>query len=744
MSTDGKREPSLGGTAAVNGSPVNRSSAVDGKNPTASGSTILAITACPTGIAHTYMAAEKLEAAAKEAGATIKVETHGSIGVDNAFSHADIASADAVIIAADVAIDKDRFVNKRLVTTGVDAAISHPDDLLRRAVAAPRWGQHGNGSTRHDGDRGAGSGGRKPSGSSLSPDATDGASMGGSMSGESLNPATVIYRALMAGVSRMIPFVVTGGLLIAVALSLGGHPTSEGMQIPKDSFWYDINQLGTLAFSLMVPVLSAYIAEGIADRSALAPGFITGMVAVTGSLYGSEAGTGFIGGIVTGILSGYVALAIRKIPVNKYVAPIWPIIIIPIVTTLIVGLLVIYVIGAPIASLFDALTHWLASMNGTSSVLLGAVLGAMIAFDMGGPFNKTAFLFGGGLIAAGNAAPMGMNAAAIAVPPLAMGIITFIRRQWFTKPEKDAGIAALIMGCFGITEGAIPFAAARPFQVIPANAIGGGVAGALAGLWGVKDNVMHGGPIVAVLGAIDGVMWFFIAVLAGIATTVAVMMGLTRISMSRSKDSPATVPNSGATGGGADSSIPLSIGPVPSAQTAGAALAAPGDAAAPSSQPAEVSDAPHLIDETLVVLDDNAPSGDREDVIRGLVRHAVSAGRITDGEAVIQAALAREEQSTTAVGNEVAIPHARVAGVATPTVLFARIPGDGVNWNSPDNTTVRFVFLIAVPEGANEKHMKILAQLARALMRNNFRTRLRDATTRADIVDAVREAVGNR
>lgn len=297
MSTDGKREPSLGGTAAVNGSPVNRSSAVDGKNPTASGSTILAITACPTGIAHTYMAAEKLEAAAKEAGATIKVETHGSIGVDNAFSHADIASADAVIIAADVAIDKDRFVNKRLVTTGVDAAISHPDDLLRRALAAPRWGQHGNGSTRHDGDRGAGSGGRKPSGSSLSPDATDGASMGGSMSGESLNPATVIYRALMAGVSRMIPFVVTGGLLIAVALSLGGHPTSEGMQIPKDSFWYDINQLGTLAFSLMVPVLSAYIAEGIADRSALAPGFITGMVAVTGSLYGSEAGTGFIGAL---------------------------------------------------------------------------------------------------------------------------------------------------------------------------------------------------------------------------------------------------------------------------------------------------------------------------------------------------------------------------------------------------------------------------------------------------------------
>ena len=699
MSTDGNREPSLGGTAAVDGNTVNRSSAVDGENPTVAGSAVLAITACPTGIAHTYMAAEKLEAAAKEAGATIKVETHGSIGVDNAFSHADIATADAVIIAADIAIDKERFVNKRLVTTGVDAAISHPDNLLRRALVAPQWGQHGKGNLGGDGDRGAGAGGGASGGSS--PDA-DGTSMNGSASGESLNPATVIYRALMAGVSRMIPFVVTGGLLIAVALSLGGHPTSEGMQIPKNSFWYDINQLGTLAFSLMVPVLSAYIAEGIADRSALAPGFITGMVAVTGSLYGSEAGTGFIGGIVTGILSGYVALAIRKIPVNKYVAPIWPIIVIPIVTTLIVGLLVIYVIGAPIASLFDALTHWLSSMNGTSSVVLGAILGAMIAFDMGGPFNKTAFLFGGGLIAAGNAAPMGMNAAAIAVPPLAMGVITFIRRQWFTKPEKDAGIAALIMGCFGITEGAIPFAAARPFQVIPANVIGGAVAGALAGLWGVKDNVMHGGPIVAVLGAIDGVVWFFIAVLAGIATTVAVMMGLTQISMSRSKNSPRTTPRSSAAGAAPDpsndASNPRNTGAVSTSEPAGAVS---------GTKRAEEPDAPHLIDETLVVLDNNAPSGNREDVIRGLVDHAVSAGRITDGEAVIQAALAREEQSTTAVGNEVAIPHARVAGVTTPTVLFARIPGDGVDWNSPDNTTVRFVFLIAVPEGANKKHMKI-------------------------------------
>ena len=208
--------------------------------------------------------------------------------------------------------------------------------------------------------------------------------------------------------------------------------------------------------------------------------------------------------------------------------------------------------------------------------------------------------------------------------------------------------------------------------------------------------------------------------------------------MSRSKNSPRTTPRSSAAGAAPDpsndASNPRNTGAVSTSEPAGAVS---------GTKRAEEPDAPHLIDETLVVLDNNAPSGNREDVIRGLVDHAVSAGRITDGEAVIQAALAREEQSTTAVGNEVAIPHARVAGVTTPTVLFARIPGDGVDWNSPDNTTVRFVFLIAVPEGANKKHMKILAQLARALMRDNFCTRLREAATRTEIVDAVREAVGN-
>ena len=352
---------------------------------------ILAITACPTGIAHTYMAAENLEAAAAELGYRIKVETHGSIGVEGTFSAKDIEEADAIVIGADTVIAKDRFRGKRLAATGVDEAIKHPKELLRRSLSASKWeeklsAEEPKGSQRED---------------------SSGSAHGARAVGQTL------YKALMNGVSHMIPFVVTGGLLIAVALSIGGTPTPEGLAIPEDSFWNTLNELGGLAFSLMVPILSGYIAVGIADRPGLAPGLITGLIATTGSLYGSEAGAGFLGGIVTGILSGYVALGIKKIPVNKYIAPIWPIIVIPIFTTLIVGLIFIYLVGSPIAGAFEAMTEYLAGMQGSSVVVLGLVIGAMIAFDMGGPFNKTAFLFGGGMIAAGNAAPMGMAATAM-------------------------------------------------------------------------------------------------------------------------------------------------------------------------------------------------------------------------------------------------------------------------------------------------------------------------------------------
>lgn len=254
------------------------------------------------------MAAENLEAAAQDLGYQIKIETHGSIGVEGHFTAEDIDKADAVLIGADTVINKNRFIGKRLIATGVDEAIEKPKELIEKALKAPTFTQ----AEQNESE----------------PEGTTNLSFG-----------QTLYKALMNGVSQMIPFVVTGGLLLALSLSIGGNATAEGLVIPEDSPWMMISQIGDLAFSLMIPVLSGFIAVGIADRPGLAPGLITGLIAVNGDLYGSEANAGFIGGIITGILSGYVALAIKKIPVHKFVAPIWPIIVIPIITTLVVGLL---------------------------------------------------------------------------------------------------------------------------------------------------------------------------------------------------------------------------------------------------------------------------------------------------------------------------------------------------------------------------------------------------------------------
>ncbi|WP_420311566.1 fructose-specific PTS transporter subunit EIIC [Streptomyces sp. YS-B37] len=459
---------------------------------------LLAVTACPTGIAHTYMAAEKLAQAAASRGIDMKVETQGSIGAENVLDDNDVSTADGVIVAADKDVDLSRFAGKRVLMVGVAEGIRHPERLIEQVRSAP---VHTAGGT-----------------------AAAAAAPGG-------KERSVAYKALMNGVSYMIPFVVVGGLLIAISLSLGGHPDpSGGLVIPKDSFWMDVNNIGVIGFTLMVPILSGYIAYAIGDRPALVPGMIGGWIANTGSLYDSKAGAGFIGAIVTGFLAGYLVLWIKKVRVPKFVQPIMPIIVIPIVATTALGLFFIYVIGKPISWVFEHLTSWLGGMTGTSAILLGTILGLMIAFDMGGPVNKTAFLFGAGLIATGNQSVMGMCAAAIPVMPLGQGLATLIRQRLYTEQERETGLASLFMGCFGISEGAIPFAAARPAQVIPANMLGGAVAGAVAGLAGVKDAVPHGGPIVAVLGAVSGVPMFFVAVAIGTAVTAVTTIALVDVS----------------------------------------------------------------------------------------------------------------------------------------------------------------------------------------------------------------------
>ncbi|KWT62627.1 PTS fructose transporter subunit IIC [Streptomyces albus subsp. albus] len=587
---------------------------------------LLAVTACPTGIAHTYMAAEKLSQAAESLGHAMKVETQGSIGAENVLSDNDVRDADGIIIAADKDVDPARFVGKRLLVVGVAEGIRRPEELIERVRSAPVYGADGDGGGDGDGGPagyadgdgggdgyadgagGSGAGGTAAVGSDgagtgrAGSDGTGSRRAGSRRAGSgragsggavgSVGPSgaarrgkerSLAYKALMNGVSYMIPFVVVGGLLLALSLAVGGHPTAKGLVIPEGTFWAHVNDIGTIGFQLMVPILSGYIAYAIGDRPALVPGMIGGWIANTGELYGSEAGAGFIGAIVTGFLAGYLVMWIKKVRVPRFVRPIMPIIVIPIVATAVLGLFFIYVLGKPISWVFTHLTDWLSGMTGTSAIVLGAVLGLMIAFDMGGPVNKTAFLFGTGLIATGNQTVMGMCAAAIPVMPLGQGLATLIRRRLYSEQERETGMASLFMGLFGISEGAIPFAAARPAQVIPANMLGGAVAGAVAGMAGVTDAVPHGGPIVAVLGAVGGVPMFFVAVAIGSVVTALATVALVDIS-DRRKERAAGYGTSRTAGQATDQPANPGTGQA----TVGDPTAPSGAAPEPTSEPAPV------------------------------------------------------------------------------------------------------------------------------------------------------------
>ncbi|WP_329050919.1 fructose-specific PTS transporter subunit EIIC [Streptomyces violaceus] len=694
---------------------------------------LLAVTACPTGIAHTYMAAEKLAQAAESRGIEMKVETQGSIGAENVLDDNDVKHADGIIVAADKDVDLSRFAGKRVLAVGVAEGIRHPEQLIERVLSAP---VHAEG------------------GAPTAPAAGAGKERG------------LGYKALMNGVSYMIPFVVVGGLLIAISLSLGGHADpSGGLVIPKDSFWMDVNNIGVIGFTLMVPILSGYIAYAIGDRPALVPGMIGGWIANTGELYDSKAGAGFIGAIVTGFLAGYLVLWIKKVKVPKFAQPIMPIIVIPIVATAALGLFFIYVIGKPISWVFEHLTDWLSGMTGTSAILLGAILGLMIAFDMGGPVNKTAFLFGTGLIATGNQTVMGMCAAAIPVMPLGQGLATLIRRRLYTEQERETGLASLFMGCFGISEGAIPFAAARPAQVIPANMLGGAVAGAIAGVAGVEDAVPHGGPIVAVLGAVSGVPMFFVAVVIGSVVTALATVALVDLGERRRRGE--AVGGAGTTGpepvlAGVGAGAPGVGGVVAQrgvreAEAVGASVspaAAPAEPAAPekaaalegSAETADGTSAAengvgevlsgYLTQQTVKV---ELGADGKESAIREMSELLARTGRVADVEELVACALRREAQGTTGLGEEIAIPHAKTDAVTEPVVGFAR-SGQGVEWGSLDGTKARLVFMIAVPEAAaGDEHLRILTLLSRKLMDAGFRERLLAASDESALLGVLRE-----
>ncbi|MEV5243241.1 fructose-specific PTS transporter subunit EIIC [Streptomyces cinnamoneus] len=657
------------------------------------------MTACPTGIAHTYMAAEKLQQAAEALGHEIKVETQGSIGAENVLTDDDVGRADGVIVAADKDVDLGRFAGKRVLVVGVAEGIHRPGELIERVRAAPVYEPVG-------GRRGADSGG------------VPGAVAGG---GGGRGGRGGVYKALMNGVSYMIPFVVVGGLLIAVSLALGGEPRPDGgLVIPDGSFWKHVFDIGDIGFKLMIPVLSGYIAYAIADRPALVPGMIGGWIANTGALYDSSSGAGFIGAIVTGFLAGYVVLWIKRVPVPRFVRPVMPVIVIPVLATSAVGLFFIYVLGRPISWLFEHLTAWLGSLTGASAAVLGIVLGLMIAFDMGGPVNKTAFLFGAGLVSR-NPEVMGMCAAAIPVPPLGQGLATLLRRRLFDEQERETGLAALFMGFFGITEGAIPFAAARPARVIPANMLGGAVAGAIAGLAGVTDSVPHGGPIVAVLGAVGGVPMFVIAIAVGsvvTALTTVTLMAWGAPTVDRGLPPGAVVGTAGPGGSGGPGK--------PGEPGAGGPLTRP----RPGPVRREADGVPEVLSGYLTegTVRQELAAGMKDAAVREMAELLATSGKVRDVDALVTAALAREELGTTGLGEGIAVPHAKTDAVTAPVVGFAR-SREGIEWGALDGSPARLIFMIAVPEeAAGDEHLRILALLARKLLDAGFRERLSEAS----------------
>ncbi|WP_158146302.1 PTS fructose transporter subunit IIABC [Vibrio fluvialis] len=462
---------------------------------------IIGVTGCPAGVAHTYLAAEALEKGATAMGYAIKVETNGSIGVKNSPTEDEIQSADAIIVACDKQVDMNRFAGKRVVKTNVKAPIRDAQGVINEALSAPVFQAEMKAST--------------PS----------------SVSDKASQARSDLYRYLMNGVSHMIPFVVTGGLLIALSLAIGGQPSEAGMAIPEGSMWNQILNVGVVAFTLMIPILAGYIAYAIADRPALTPGLIGGWIANNGSFYGADAGTGFIGAIIAGLLVGYFVKWITSINYHKFIQPLVPIMIAPITGSLFIAGLFIFVIGAPIASLMDGLTALLTTMSTGNVVLLGIVLGGMAGFDMGGPFNKVAFLFSVGMIASGQTQFMGAMACAIPVAPLGMALATVLGRKFdlFEESETEAGKAAGAMGLVGISEGAIPFAAQDPMSVIPANVLGSMVAAVMAFSFGITNSVAHGGPVVALLGAMNHPLLALICMAAGAAVTAVTCVTLKKV-----------------------------------------------------------------------------------------------------------------------------------------------------------------------------------------------------------------------
>jgi len=457
---------------------------------------LVGVTSCPTGIAHTFMAAEALAKGAKSLGYAMKVETQGSVGAQNTLTFEEIGRADAVIIAADAYVDKTRFAGKRVYETGTKEALHNGPEVIKKALAL-----------------------EEPSGKDLADVARE-------MKKAKTAKVTGPYKHLMTGVSYMLPVIVAGGILIALSFLFGGI-TTEGYP-PGSLAWALMLIGGGTAFKLFVPVLAAYISFSIADRPGIAPGLIGGALAINLAGDPNIGSSGFLGGLVAGFLAGYVTLALAKyIKLPKNLQGLMPVLVLPVLSTLIVGLAMVYVIGPPMVKINDAMIAWLEGMQGVSAVALGVILGLMMAFDMGGPVNKAAYAFAVGLLASEVYAPMAAVMAAGMTPPLGLALAGIISKARFTADEQEAVPSAAALGASFITEGAIPYAARDPLRTIPCLMVGSAVAAGLSMLFGCGLHVPHGGIFVLPIpNAVDNLLLYIVAIAAGTVVTTAMLIAV--------------------------------------------------------------------------------------------------------------------------------------------------------------------------------------------------------------------------
>ncbi|MFJ4952791.1 fructose-specific PTS transporter subunit EIIC [Streptomyces sp. NPDC088760] len=494
----GSTAPAPGAAVTDGSAPAPGASAAPGETPFR----IVAVTSCPTGIAHTYMAAESLESAGREAGVELVVETQGSAGFTR-LDPAVIAAADAVIFAHDVPVrDKDRFAGKPTVDVGVKAGINRPAALIAEV--------------REKAARGEAS---APAHGAATPVERAGDSTEGY--------GTKLRKWLMSGVSYMVPFVAAGGLLIALGFAIGGYKINKAPSVMDHFLWTQADswgallfQIGGVAFGFLVPVLAGYIAYGMADRPGLVPGFVGGAISLT-------INAGFLGGLAAGLIAGGVVMSIQRVHIPAALRGIMPVVVIPLISSAIVGFLMFVVIGKPIAGAQKGLTDWLNGLTGTNAILLGALLGLMMCFDLGGPVNKVAYTFATAGIAVSNPSDSAMKimAAVMAagmVPPLAMALATTVRGKLFTPTERENGKAAWVLGASFISEGAIPFAAADPLRVIPSSMVGGALTGALSMGFGATLRAPHGGIFVVPL--IGNPFLYLVAIAAGVCVTTALVV----------------------------------------------------------------------------------------------------------------------------------------------------------------------------------------------------------------------------